>query len=153
MNKTVIALLLLGLVVAAMAGEAAKDKMEKMRMKKAKIMAKKEKMHMEKMKKTLPAMGEEAKRGKEMRGKDRLVEQYTELRELFDSKRITKDEFEQRARELKQTAMRARSGVESARKEAARKDEGRNKRSTKEARKMKKVSGMKNRAIKSRRDA
>lgn len=155
MNKAVIALLLLGLVVVAMAGEAGRDKNEKMRLKKAKIMAKKEKMHMEKMKKQM--LPETAKHGKEMargEGKSRIVDGLASLRQQLEDGLITIDEFKDKVREFKEEARRQKASKESARKEETRKEKAgsRNKRSLKDKNMRKMKPGMKaNKAIKERR--
>lgn len=142
MNKTVIALLLLGLVVAAMAGDAAKSKLDKMRMKKEKVMAKKDRLHHEKMRMKLP-VGEATKRGQE---KERVMSAYEELRKQADSGAISTEQFKEQVRRLKDEARRARAGTMSERKEAARKEakEGtRNKRSIKADKMMKKAQKLK----------
>jgi len=134
MNKTVIAVLLLGLVVVALAGEA-KDKsakLEKMRMKKGKLMAKKEKMHLDKVKKGMREGAIPTDKRQGLAEKDAFRQKYEAMKEQAKAGALTPEQFKEQMRRLKDEAKRAKAEGKS--------EASRNKRSAgikKSARKMK----------------
>lgn len=129
MNKSLIAVLLLGLIVVAMAAEvkdrAKSAKMEKLRERKAKLMAKKEKMHLDKVKKGMREMPFERK-SDVLAEKQEFKAKYEAMKEQVRSGLMSKDEFK---RIMREESKRGRSEEKKAKKFGA----SRNKRSTKEA--------------------